>query len=346
VGRRRYSLFAGVWVLVCLSATVSTACSYLVAQINVGPQFRLRVTDRGAPVVGARYELRKNDAPTGDPVAVCLTDSEGVAKFTDLQPGTYRLGRSSDPFDHRAIVDVSGDGETGKTVEWTLPEWNPIAIRTASGTLIGPAFYPSMSQSPFSLALLDVESGEKIKTTISDSKGHFSFGPDVPDGRYFLHISNNQNPYGGRVLIEIRPGAKHPNLDLDLLWSNCTGLRSVVREDREPIETTVVCGSVDGWPIAQSIEPGPGLVNGFWLKPVPAQVYLLKDADNPVIAAETLTDPSGKFQFKPQPTGVYRLVILPPDSLTFQAPFVQMVHIRPGNSDECVKPILATLQQP
>jgi hypothetical protein len=337
VRRRRNYLFAAVWVLVCISATVSAACSYLVAQIKAGPQFRLHVTDRGAPVVGARYELRKMDAPTGDPVAVCLTDSGGFANFTNLQPGMYRLGGKSDPFDHRAIIDVSDDSKTGTTVEWTLPESNPIVVRSATGTLIGQDFYPTMSQSAFSLALLDVESGEEIKVTTSDYKGRFSFGPDVPNGRYFLRLSNNQIPYGGRVLIEIRPGAKYPNLDLDLTWPDCIGLLSAVREDREPIETTIVCGSVqgvDGWPIVQSLDG----------QPVPAHVYLFKGRDDPVVAAETTTDPKGKFQFNSQVIGVYRLVVLAP--FAFEVPFVQMVRIQPGNSNDCAKPILAKLQQP
>lgn len=336
MAKRAYLLSALVWMLICVGARVTTACSRVRVITKVGPQFRLHVTDRGAPAVGVRYELRKKDNSKGNVIAFAVTDSGGFANFSNLEPGILTLGRKSESLDERAEFEVSDKGKIGTTVEWTLPKWNPIKVRAASGTLIGPQFYPTLSQAPFSLALLDAENSEEIKTTKSDSKGHFSFGRDVLNGRYFLQISIEQiRSVGGRVLIEIRPAAKSAELDLDLSFSSC-GLRSLAREDREEIETSAVCGTVEGtngWPIAEYLDG----------RPVLARVFLLKDGEGFNIAAETQTDASGKFQFKSLTSGVYRLVV--PDPTFYQGAFVQVVHVRPGNSDGCATPIFAKLQQ-
>lgn len=79
------------------------ACSMFYPIVHVGPNFRVRVEDRGRPVEGLPLVIDGNRV---------LTDSNGVAVFRGIRPGSHRVSADHDAgVPDGADLEVKLDGQ-------------------------------------------------------------------------------------------------------------------------------------------------------------------------------------------------------------------------------------------
>lgn len=314
------------WVVLAalLTPCVGHACSIFYPSVRVGTGFRARVTDRGRPVKALRLVLSKSESPGSKTVIVIdsFTDADGYSTFTNLSPGLYSLSPDHDGggVSDGAAVEVSANGPANVTVPLKWPSLSPISVRSAAGIVRGPDYYPSQTQIPLSLSLIEGLSAHVVATTLTDSKGRFAFGGVVPAGIYFLRL----NPSGlvgwrdeqmeGLMTIEVSGEATDEALDLDIGWSSC-GLMYAQQPEYPDITLRKIHGDV-------ADISGAAIAN--------AQILLLATDENAAVVAETRSGKKGQFALQEQHDGVYRLVIRSPG---FQ-PYVRVIHIVPSASDK------------
>lgn len=194
------------------------ACSIVYAPINVGPDFKVKVEDRGRPVNGLRVEIKDYTA---------VTDENGFALFHGVGPGSYFLTANHEVDSlNGAALQVSTDGPTGVIVPLKWPTITPVSVRSLKGTIRGPDFLPGQPQPKLSLDLLEARSGRKLKSLQSNDRGEFDFETAAP-GMYFINL----NPSGligwsgdqitGQIVVDVDQGAATDSLDLDLAWTSC-----------------------------------------------------------------------------------------------------------------------------
>ncbi len=315
---------ASVWPCVAI------ACTMTVSPIEVGTQFQVSVTDRGRPVSGLRVVLSPAVFPPDNPDAgkiYSTTDSEGIAHFSDLSPGSLYVSAQYDGGESLGLViDISPGTHIGATVQMSWPSRTPIVVRTASGILRTNSFYPSRDQNSFSLELIEGISGHVVDAATSDSKGRFSFKVDVPPGIYFLRVdpsgirASDGEQIEGAIPIELRADADHDSLDLELGWTSC-GLTYAQRESEPDLKVDKICGDI--------ADPEGGAIGR-------AQIFLMDAEDNSKILDQVASDPNGKFAFEEENNRSYEMIIKSPGFRTS----VRVVHlIRGSPSAACAKPI-------
>jgi hypothetical protein len=225
------------------------ACTLIYPTVETGPNFRVRVTDRGRPVEGLPLKLVDSDFFGFEHHAALhsITDEDGFATFTKVSPGSYFLSAKLDGgITDGATVEVKSGGPLNVTVPLKWPNTPPLRVRTARGSL-------SISDQPptgfrLSLSLLEGLSGRIVDITQTDSRGQFAFG-DVPSGIYFLQLDPSGlkdwsgDQITGLIAIEVSRDAAEDQLDLDLGWSSC-GLSYKDRSQcpQTKLELTKVCG--------------------------------------------------------------------------------------------------------
>src|SRR5579862_8120709 len=155
-----------------------SACVVLPSTYSVGPDFQIRVADRGMPVKGIRFVV---GGVRG------VTNKEGIAAFRNMAVGSYvvhaplNAGVSGD-----FTLDVKSDGPRDVIVPLTWPTW-PVVVRSPAGRLYLPDY---LSQKTLSLDLLDGLTGDKIASTTSNDRLEFAF-PNTKSGVYFLRLNPN-----------------------------------------------------------------------------------------------------------------------------------------------------------
>ncbi len=286
--------------------------------------------------MGLAFDLRSMRTKDLAIAADAVTDNEGYVTFKNVADGYYKIGESTSAAAWRTEIGIDSEKPADQTFEWTVTQANAMLIRSAKGQLFGPGFYPSRTQRPYPLKLIDVTGARPVRESRTDSQGRFTFGEDGPSGRYYLEVEDyDMHGFGGRVLVEVRPNAQDEELDLDIAISDC-GMTSSQRTGREPDTVSVICGRArdfQGHPISSHYTRG-------WTDP--AHVYLYKGDDgSQSIADGRLED--GKFRLENQPAGTYQLVVTSPDF--GQAPFERLIRVEAGGDAECVVPIVATLRQ-
>jgi hypothetical protein len=305
-------------------------CSIVYKSVRVGKTFRARVLDRGRPVSGLRLVLtpRSPSAPTTDDARniYSRTDARGYASFSDLNPGAYFLTSDHDgEMPNGVIVDVSSEAGNPRTIQLTWPNYAPLGVRSASGTLRLAENYPKQLQSILSLSLVEAMSQREIATTQTDTKGRFAFGGPIQRGIYLIGLNDPSTKQSeGMITIEVDGNAKDSELDLTLGWSTC-GLSYSPRRIQPDVRRSKICGTV--------LDAAGAVVSG-------SGVFLLTTGDPAVTAEQATTDGNGRFVLRDQSPGVYQLVVT---HSGFQ-PFVQVVHIeRSDPSEACDQPITAEL---
>lgn len=305
-------------------------CTIVVSPIEVGSQFQVSVTDRGRPVRGLRVVLSPAVFPQDDKDAgkiYSTTNSEGIAQFSDLSPGSLYVSAQYDGGESFGVViDISPSSHLGTTVAMTWPSRSPMMVRSASGIIRNPGFYPSLDQNPFSLGLIEGFSGRVLDTTTSDRKGRFSFTGDFPPGIYYIRL----NPSGirawdgeqiqGTIPIEVNSAEGQDTLDLDLGWTSC-GL-SYARKVSEPgLKVNKICGDIN--------DTEGAVVSK-------AQVFLLAESDEAEVIEQTKSGRMGEFALEERNEGMYQLIVKSPGF----RPSLRAIRLEAANSPGvCQQPI-------
>lgn len=311
-----------------LSPVLADACSRVFPEVHVGRTFRVRVMDRGRPVHALRLVLSHSGSSNAkyDVDDYAYTDEEGYARFADLYTGSYVLTPDHDgEVADGVLVDVEAVRAGDATIQLTWPNASPLPIRTVSGTLRLPDYYPRQTQSQFSLSLLEGISARVVATTHTDSMGRFTFDGTIPAGIYFLQPNSSEGKSRGEITIEVDPSAEQDALDLDLGWTTC-GLVYSQRNKGPEIRASDLCGDV-----ADVI--GGAISN--------ADVVLLAMAEDGEILDQARSDANGQFVLREQQEGTYRLLV---KRRGFQ-PFIRVIHAEAGRaSDSCERPIHVHLE--
>jgi hypothetical protein len=89
------------------AAPCCVACSVFYPEVHVGPDFRVKVQDRGRSVRGIQVEI----SPERGNGIRAVTDKDGFALFRSVRPGSYHLHADHDVgvWDG-ADLDVRPDG--------------------------------------------------------------------------------------------------------------------------------------------------------------------------------------------------------------------------------------------
>ena len=171
------------------------ACSIVSSTVKVGKEFRVQVTNHGKPIHDLELGITSDKSATKIAVAIYeTTDANGYAHFSNLAPGPYYLKpvSDSDMIDGLGL-EVTTKRSTSKTISLDWPAIETIQVRSASGAMRGPDYYPRQSQVPLSLSLSEGITGHTVGNAETDSNGRFQFKA-VPPGVYYLHL----NPSGLR----------------------------------------------------------------------------------------------------------------------------------------------------
>lgn len=327
-----------IWLGVCavfgalISPLTSYACSIVYPTVQVGRTFRVKVMDHSRPVEGLRLVLTHSDFSHDDLTQSAsiysVTNADGFARFTDLTPGLFLVTSDHDAgVADGVMVKVSIGGVVDATIPLQWPNAEPLHVRSLSGTLRGPEFYPGQMQVPISLSLLHGVSTRAIAAANTDSKGHFRFSDAVPPGIYFLRLNPSElrSQYDGEqiegmIVVEINGNAKESGLDLDLGWSTC-GLRYSQPRQHAEMRVSKLCGDVaDMYGAAIS----------------KAQIILLEGGEDADILNQTQSEADGQFMLKGQHEGHYQLLVKSPGF----GPFLRAVHLVPSEaSTDCHEPI-------
>lgn len=310
-----------ILILSCWGALFSpfvvNACVIFHKTVEVGRQFRVRVMDRGRPVSGLLVSFGSGGGTIDE-----VTDADGYAQFEGLFPGSFFVTTQygGDDSTDRVNVHVSDSAPADAVVQMAWPGRTPLTVRSASGTMRGPNFYPSLTQGRFSVSLLEGRSARVIETTESDTKGRFSFTTKVPPGIYYVRLnSSDPDQIHGAIPIEISAEAADDGLDVDLGWTDC-GLVYAQNVKEPDLKISKICGDI--------ADVGGGVV-------AKAQVLLFSDNNDAKLLSQTHSDSSGQFAFKELREGTYQLIVA---SLGF-LPSLRTVHLEPSNSEGCPQPI-------
>jgi Carboxypeptidase regulatory-like domain len=310
-----------------ISPCIAHACSIVYPTVRVGTKFRVRVMNDHRPIGSLQLVL-------GDPGAVALhtfTGADGYASFSNLHPGSFLLTADHDGgVADGVVVEVSANGPTDVTIPLKWPNSVPVNVRSVSGAVRGPEYYPSQAQVQLSLSLLEGVSARVLATVLADSKGRFNFTDKVPPGIYFLRLNSSGlrgwsgEEMQGMIAINVTQDA-NDGLDLDLGWSSC-GLRYAEREIHPPAALRRLCGDVSD---------SEGAVVSD------AEVLLLETSEKARVVGQTRTRVTGQFAFQAHLSGDYQLLIR---SGGFQ-PFLQPIRIEgTGPAEGCNQPFHARLQ--
>jgi hypothetical protein len=196
------------------------ACFIIYPSVSVGPNFQVKVEDRGHPVQGLHVVVRDGHARIR-----ATTDKNGLANFRNLRPGAYQVGVNLDAgVPDGADLEVRSDGPANVTVPLRWPSIPPVFARSMKGILhagdylAGPNAPPPAS---VSLDLLDALSGRVLASGHTNAAGEFSF-EGIGSGRYFLKLKQSDD-WGetGLIALGIDPAAPAERFDLDLGGTDC-----------------------------------------------------------------------------------------------------------------------------
>lgn len=213
-GVRRLS-HSWIVVLLCLSslAQLSLACVVVYPAVAVGPNFRVKVADRGRPVQGLQVGLYVGASAK----ISAASDKNGIAVFRNVPPGSYQLRADHDagfPDGYYMEVKLGQSSETTVPLRW--PSVTPAVAGSLKGVLHMPGGIPGQAQPSISLELLEGISGRRVTSGNTDRNGAFDF-PSVGPGLYFLSLK----PVGGVMAMAVESNASSARFDIDLGETDC-----------------------------------------------------------------------------------------------------------------------------
>lgn len=99
----------GLGIAAALTIAHSWACVIIYPSVRVGPNFQVKVEDRGRPVQGLQVVAGRTLRAT--------TDENGLAHFRGVPPGSYGVATDRDDGVPDGVnLEVSRDGPVGVTV--------------------------------------------------------------------------------------------------------------------------------------------------------------------------------------------------------------------------------------
>jgi hypothetical protein len=315
-----------VMVLAFAFGSVSTrACVVAFPTVETGPSLRARAMDAGHPVAGLRLILL-SDPPSKSGrrrEIESLTDGNGSAEFRNLQPGSYILSADHDErMADSAIINVSPGGPPDVTITLQWPNSQPLQVRSLSGQMLAPSYYPGESQGPLSLSLLEGVSTHVIATVETNDQGRFAFPENVQPGLYFIRVNTSD---GGLIGVALSPTAALKQLDGYLALSDC-GLGFIQRHSLSPVTVSNICGDVldsQGAPVRD------------------ARVIVTDIDRRGKILDQSVGDPRGGFALPGIAAGTYRMLV----TSRGWVPYLREVHVQPaGSSGTCVDPMHVQLE--
>jgi hypothetical protein len=278
-----------------VAAPCCVACSVVYPEVHVGPDFRVKVPDRGQPVSGLQVEISRE---RGGAVRA-ITDKDGFAGFRDVRSGSYLLHADHDVgvWDG-TYIDVMPNGPSQMTVLLMWPSIAPVAVRSLKGTLHPPDYLPGQTQPRLSLDLLEGVSGKTLKSGRTTESGAFEFANAVP-GIYLLRLKpSGLKDWGGEqitglIAVAVYPSASGDQLELELGWSSC-GLTYTDRGNcpKSELQIEQLRGRI--------IDSGGAAI-------AEAEVDLF-DSDSTLVE-QTRSNSEGEFASAGRLAGVYELVV-------------------------------------
>jgi hypothetical protein len=325
---RRLTPVALLVLAVALGCALARACVVVYPTVDASPNFRARAMDRGRPVPGLRLVLQLYDRsnPGKHSEISSVTDANGYAEFRNVNPGSYFLQADHDALSSDgATVEVSPGGAADLTITLQWPNVQPLQVRSLSGQMRAPNYYPGEAQVPLSLSLLEGVSSRVIATVRADDQGRFSF-PDVPAGFYFIRLNpsdlraSDGEQIEGLIGLVVSPAAVSKQLDGDIGWSDC-GLGFAQRDALPAADVSHICGDVS--------DPEGAAISK-------ARVLLMDPRERGKILNQSLSGTRGDFALPAISAGTYRLLIM---SQGFE-PFLREIHLdRGGSSGTCSNPM-------
>ena len=194
---------------------------------TTGPNFTVRVSFRGAPIVGTRVVLTDAVESVQNNSAVIAshkTDSDGIAHFTGIPRGTYmaHLDQALLAPGEDVYVEANDNSSSEFQIEW--PE-APIVARSVQGWIR--SWQKSSPQNRSELRphanvliqLLDLRSGKRLASMHTNADGYYEFFT-AKDGLYILRIGEHSDPsidsYDQAVDVASDATLEHvPDLEVD-----------------------------------------------------------------------------------------------------------------------------------
>jgi hypothetical protein len=239
------------FLVVVLSTSSSSACTYSYDPKEVNRDFSIEITDHGRGIADLHLEVYESGSSSGNSKLAleAITDDHGVASFKLARPGAYRISIKN--------IELSPDEEiilkrtpSTATVQKIVIHNGVLSVRSVSGSIHGQvrtdnlASYevpPLIDFAPgVKLTLIRARSEEIIESHVANESGSFSFSA-LPDGLYFLHVeapadaATHRRALDGYIPIAIDPSAKVPNLNLYVFPGICISL--AYRNGDEPSST-------------------------------------------------------------------------------------------------------------
>jgi protocatechuate 3,4-dioxygenase beta subunit len=209
---------------------------WISSEATVGPNFSVRVSFHGAPVAGPRISLRK-DGKVG---ATERTNSQGIARFRAVSPGTYRT-YSPDGllFPSSSLeIEVKAGQTSAETVEIDWPD-RFIAVRNPHGRfqVSEELDSPELPLRNASVELHDLRTGRLLESVFTDANGDYEFATK-DSGIYALRLTlpkkGKADPDHRDLAIELDPVAKEGSIpEMKVAQSDCSGVQLFQRSQED-----------------------------------------------------------------------------------------------------------------
>jgi len=188
------SAYEGHWL--------NCAGSWLIGDHGSGPNFTVKVTFRGQPISGVKVVLTGESAdPTQNPgglIATDHTDSNGVAHFFAIPPGTYQPHVDQALLASSKQIEVKADSSSSEEVQIEWPS-APITTRSARGWIRSGQKSSPQNRSEMLphknvlIQLLDLRAGKMLASQYTNAEGYYEFSV-ARDGLYALRVNEHPDP--------------------------------------------------------------------------------------------------------------------------------------------------------
>jgi hypothetical protein len=231
------------FLVVVLSVSSSSACTYSYDPKEVNREFSVEITDHGRGIADLHLEVYESMSLTGNskPPLEAVTDDHGIASFKLAGPGAYRISIENIELspDEEIILKRTPSTSALQKIVIQLPDNEILSVRSISGSIHGQVMSDNFANSTdplpidfalgVKLTLIRARSEKIIESHLASESGSFSFSA-LPDGLYFLHLeapadaATHRRVLDGYIPIAIDPSAKVPNLNLFTSPGICTSL--------------------------------------------------------------------------------------------------------------------------
>ncbi|MFZ0806730.1 MAG: carboxypeptidase-like regulatory domain-containing protein [Candidatus Sulfotelmatobacter sp.] len=199
---------------------------------EVGSDFSLKVSFRGAPILGNKIELRNSG---GDVVATSKTDSRGVVHFHAVPAGSYVADSTDGLLFPSTNLEVKAKYPSieEEAVEW--PE-HAIVVRSPRGRFSVSeegGGSPAVPLRGSTVELRDLYSGRVLESKSTDVNGDFEFAANG-QGVYAVRLALPKKGEAGfdnrSLALVLDPAASEESIpEIKAVQSECNGIQLFTR---------------------------------------------------------------------------------------------------------------------